>query len=466
MKNKTILIADDEAIMRKNLREVLSEEGFQLVEATDGRDAVTKACALIPPVMLLDINMPVLDGLSALREIKKEAPQISVIMFTAYGTSERAIEAMKIGAFDYLEKPFDLDELLIIIRRAFSHNDLLIELQELRSQVSHKTASSPHEELIGANPAMQEIFKMIGRVAPTDTPVLIEGESGTGKELIADAIQRHSKRKDAPFIKVNCGALTETLLESEIFGHEKGSFTGAISQRPGRFELADGGTIFLDEINNMPPSLQMKLLRVLQHKTFERVGGKQTITVDVRVIAASNKDLAREIKVGHFRDDLLYRLNVIHMKIPPLRERPQDIPVMVEHFIRRHSLGKSIVVSPKVMEKFRYYSWPGNVRELENVIQRAIVISEGDIITLDHLPLSLRAEADLLPKELLWQEGVPFKKIIEDVEKHLILRALNQTRWNRTKTAELLHIHRRLLFSKIKEYHLEQGGSSQEHKKK
>ncbi|MFH0990684.1 MAG: sigma-54 dependent transcriptional regulator [bacterium] len=450
--NNTILIADDDPIMRKNLFDVLTEEGFEVLLAVNGPDALATVQNQHPPVLLLDINLPVLDGFSVLQEVKKQVPETSVIVFTAYGTSERAIRAMKIGAFDYLEKPFDLDELLLIIRRAITHNDLLNEVRDLRARVSGQKAKIEQDLIVGTSPAMQEIYKTIGKVSQTDTPVLIEGESGTGKELIADAIQRHSLRRDRPFIKINCGALPETLLESEIFGHEKGSFTGAIAQRQGRFELANGGTLFLDEINNMPLTLQMKLLRVLQQKTFERVGGKETLTVDVRILAASNKDLNREIKSGRFRDDLLYRLNVIHLKVPSLRDRLSDLPYLIDHFLQKHGEGKILAVSLPVIEKFQAYGWPGNIRELENVIQHAIVFSNSGIITLEHLPMSIRAGKDILPKELLTQEEIPFKKTIEDVEKRLILRALEQADWNRTKAAEILDIHRRLLFSKMKQY--------------
>jgi two-component system response regulator AtoC len=452
---KTILIVDDEASMRKNVTELLADEGFAFLEASDGADAVEAVRRSRPDVVLMDINLPKLDGLSALREIRRLAPEVVVIVFTAFGTSERAIEAMKAGAYDYIEKPFDLDEFLLIVRRAIQYRDLLGEVTHLRTQIARTTHSPrPDYEIVGTSQKMQELFKLIGRVAPTDAAVLIQGESGTGKELIADAIQRHSLRSDQPFVKVNCGALPENLLESEMFGHEKGSFTGAVAQRPGRFELANGGTMFLDEVNNMPPSLQMKLLRILQQKTFERVGGKETLSVDVRVIAATNKDLEREMKEGRFREDLYYRLNVIHINVPPLREHPEDIPVLVHHFLKKYSNGPDVVSSPGVLQKLQEYSWPGNTRELENVIQRAIVLSQGDVITLDHLPLTMRAEGELIPRGLLWQNGVPMKEIIADVEKQLILKALREANWNRTKAAALLHIHRRLLFSKMQEHHI------------
>ncbi len=451
---KTILVVDDEAPMRRNLAELLGEEGYTILEATDGLAAVAQAQSPQINLILLDIKLPKMDGLTALGEIKKIAPDVPVIVFTAHGTSERAIEAMKLGAYDYLEKPFDLDEFLLVVRRALSYGDLLHEVKRLRSQAVEETAGTGSEQLIGASGQMQEIFKLIGRAAPSEATVLIQGESGTGKELIANAIQRHSRRSDKPFIKVNCAALPETLLESELFGHEKGAFTDAIALRKGRFELADGGTIFLDEISDMSPALQTKLLRVLQQKTFERVGGKETIAVDVRVIAATNKDLEREMKAERFRDDLFYRLNVIHIKVPPLREHPEDVPILVEYFLRKYGRSNAAPIAAEALQKLRYYSWPGNVRELENVIQRALVMSQGNVITLDHLPLSLRAEGDLVPREVLWQEGIPLKQIIADIEKQLILKALRESSWNRTRAAQLLGINRRLLFSKMKEHQI------------
>jgi two-component system, NtrC family, response regulator AtoC len=452
---KTVLIVDDEASMRKNISDILASEGFGLLEAADGLEAIEKTKKHHPELILMDINLPKLDGISALRQIRNITPEVVVIAFTAFGTSERAIEAMKAGAYDYLEKPFELDEFLLIIRRALQYKDLLGEVTQLRTQVSRASPPKRGEgEIIGTSGKMQELFKLIGRVAPTDATVMIQGESGTGKELIADAIQRHSIRKEKPFVKVNCGALPETLLESEMFGHEKGAFTGSVGQHQGRFELANGGTIFLDEVNNMPPSLQMKLLRVLQQKTFERVGGKETLTVDVRVIAGTNKNIEEEMKSGRFREDLYYRLNVIHVKVPPLRDHPEDIPSLVEHFLEKYSPVRRAIVSADVMRKLQAYSWPGNIRELENVIQRSIVMAQGDAITIEDLPLALRAEGDLVPKDVIWQDGVPMYKILADIEKQLILKALNETNWNRTKAAQLLQIHRRQLFSKMKEFNI------------
>jgi two-component system, NtrC family, response regulator AtoC len=453
---KTILVVDDEASMRKNLSELLEEEGFKIAEAIDGEAAITMVKNQQPHLILLDINLPKTDGLAVLVEVKRTRPNVPVIVFTAYGTSERAIQAMKSGAFDYIEKPFDLDEFLLTIRRALNYSDLLDEVQNLRTKLSDVPAGLSSSELIGSTLRMQEIFKTVGRVAGTDATVLIQGESGTGKELVADAIQRHSLRSDKPFIKVNCGGLPEMLLESEMFGHEKGSFTGAISRREGRFELANGGTIFLDEINNMPPALQMKLLRVLQHRTFERVGGKETLSVDVRIIAATNTDIEREVKAGRFREDLYYRLNVVHIVIPPLRDHGEDIPLLVDHFLNRYAPGRHVVLSRDAMEKVQTHRWPGNIRELENVIQRALVMAQGDVITRDDLPIESFPPKVKSGHQEQPGRKTPLKKLTAGFEKKLILQALTTSGWNRTKAAELLQIHRRLLFSKIKQYKIKE----------
>ena len=340
----------------------MKKKDFALLEAGDGKTAVTMAQTHRPDLVLLDINLPEIDGLSALQAIRKEIPDAVVIVFTAYGTSERAIEAMKAGAYDYLEKPFDLDEFLLIVRRSLQYRELLREVQHLRTQVTRQDQSAVLASIVGTSGKMQEIFKQIGRVARTDTTVLIQGESGTGKELIADALQRHSPRKDRPFIKVNCGALPERLLESEMFGHERGAFTGAVALHPGRFELADGGTLFLDEVNAMTPSLQVKLLRALQNHKFERVGGKETLTVDVRVIAATNKNLEREVKEGHFREDLYYRL-----EHPPHHDSSSS-RTSGRHPGARESLPREVCPRthgaslPDVSKRLREYDWPGNVR--------------------------------------------------------------------------------------------------------
>lgn len=453
--NKLILVVDDESSMRKNIVDILTGEGIKTIEAGDGQEAVAKVDEVKPDVVLLDINLPKMDGLTALREIKKSYPDLPVIMFTVYGTSERTIEAMKSGAFDYLEKPFELDELQLIIKRAIEYSELLGEVKQLRNQVSEINLLAKNDQLIGRNAKMQEIFKTIGRIAPTDATVLIQGESGTGKELIADAIQRHSLRFNKPYVKVNCGAISETLLESEIFGHEKGSFTGAVAQRQGRFELANEGTIFLDEINNMPQSLQIRLLRVLQKQSFYRVGGEEILNVDVRVIAATNKNIEQEVEEGNFRKDLFYRLNVVRLNIPPLRERKDDIPLLVEYFLRKYDPSNSVLIPQEAMEKFQSYSWRGNVRELENTIQSAVVMAREKIVTIDKLPIENSGESRFNSIDSALKEGKSFKAIIEEVEKTLILKALKKANWNKTQAAIILNIHRRLLYSKMKDYGIE-----------
>lgn len=456
-KKITILIADDEAAMRRNLSDVLHEEGFETIEAANGTQALHLAIERMPDLVLLDFKMPELDGLQVLKHIKERNSSVPVILFTAYGTSERPIEAMKLGAYDYVEKPFDLEELLLIIHRALEYTGVLQELEELRHQVSERSNLS--EQLIGSSSKMQTIFKMIGKVANSDATVLIQGESGSGKEVIADAIQRYSNRSEGPFIKVNCGALPESLLESELFGHEAGSFTGAVKQRIGRFELADKGTIFLDEIDSMSHTLQVKLLRVLQQQTFERVGGEKTIKVNLRVICATNQNLDEKMRSGQFREDLYYRLNVIHIKVPPLREHKDDIPHLVEHFLKKYRPSKQVLVSRKVIESLMHYDWPGNVRELENVIQRALVVSRGDAITSDHIPSTILFVADPKDEDINLDSKPlkPLKDIIAETEKRAIYRALVASDWNKTKAAEQLDINRRQLFTKIKAYGLKKS---------
>lgn len=446
-----ILVVEDEAAMRRNISELLSQEGYVVEEASDGVEAIEKLKVFIPKIILLDINLPRISGLNILIDIKKNYPEIPVIIFTAYGTSERAIEAMKLGAYDYIEKPFDLEEFIMIVKRALNYSELLEEIKRLRSKIRSEILFNDAQELISRSPKMQEIFKVIGRVAPTDATILIQGESGTGKELIANAIQKHSMRRDKVFIKVNCGALPETLLESEIFGHEKGAFTGAIMQRQGRFELANGGTIFLDEIDSMPKALQIKLLRVLQNGTFERVGGKETLFANVRVIAATNKDIENEVANGNFREDLYYRLNVVKIIVPPLRERIEDIPLLVQHFLKKYSPDRQVVIHPDSLTKLQSYNWPGNIRELENVIHSSIVLSKGNVITIDSFPETTKMQNEKILYQDMLRSGLSFKKIISDIERKLILEVLEGVNWNKSKAAQILQVHRKYLYDKMKE---------------
>jgi two-component system, NtrC family, response regulator AtoC len=450
--SKLILIVDDEAAMRKNISDLLSSEGYLIIEAEDGEEAILQFMQNTPMLVLLDINLPKIDGLTVLARLRKLNSDIPVIIFTAYGTSDRAIEAMKGGAFDYLEKPFELDELLLTVNRALNYSTLIGEVRLLRTQITGGNLISEEVQLIGRSSRMQEIFKLIGRISTTDATVLIQGESGTGKELVADALQKHSSRKNNPYIKINCGALSESLLESEIFGHEKGSFTGAIGQKLGCFELANGGTIFLDEINNMPPSLQIRLLRMLQNQSFYRVGGETEVKVDVRVIAATNKDIEQEVERGYFRKDLFYRLNVIRFNLPPLRDRTEDIPYLIDYFLRKYSPLKEFIVSNEILEKLNSYPWPGNIRELENLIQSAVIMTRNNVLKIDNnfydLKKSPEKSEDIYTNSL----AIGLHKTIEMVEKECIHNALKKTNGNRSEAANLLKIHRRLLYTKIKEY--------------
>ncbi len=450
------LVVDDERASRLNIIDLLTMEQFLVEEAEDGESALKLIDTKPFDVVLLDIRMPKMNGLEVLKRVRKSHPNLPVIMFTAIGTSERAIEAMKMGAFDYVAKPFDVEELLAIVHRAIEYRRLSSEVQALRQRLADvETQDFRPDKFVSSSTVMQKVFKLIGRVAPSDTTVLVEGETGTGKELVANAIWYHSARKDRPFIKINCAALPEGLLESELFGHERGAFTDAHEQRKGHFELADGGTLFLDEISEMSPKLQSKLLRVLEQHEFQRLGWKETLTVDVRIIAATNKDLKEEIKAGRFRKDLFYRLQVVHIALPPLRERGGDIPPLVNHFLKRFGPKKELVVSPEAMAALEQYPWPGNVRELGNVIERATVLVQGKLITPEHLSLPVAHSADGISENRTDTSTViPLRTLLADVERTTIAKALQQTNWNKSKAAKLLQIDRRVLFDKIKEYDL------------
>ncbi|MGV8075209.1 MAG: sigma 54-interacting transcriptional regulator, partial [Syntrophobacteraceae bacterium] len=387
---QTILIVDDEKNYLLVLEDLLSEEGYQVMTADTALKGLEVARTCDLDVLVTDMKMPGMDGMALLDGIHKHKPDLPVIMMTAFGSVEKAVEAMKKGAFDYILKPFKNDELKLTVRKAVQHHVLIRRNRYLTQELQERYQFS---NIIGKSASMQRIYELIEKVAPSKATVLVTGESGTGKELIARAIHFNSTRGDHPFITVNCGALPENLLESELFGHEKGSFTGAVSQRKGRFELAHEGTLFLDEISEMSTPLQVKLLRVLQEMEFERVGGAQTIKVDVRIVAASNRDLKAEVAEGRFRSDLFYRLNVVHVQIPPLRERTDDIPLLANHFLEKYTSGAgraSLSIDAEVMRRLLEYSWPGNVRELENVIERAVILSSGDSIVLMDLPSEFR----------------------------------------------------------------------------
>lgn len=450
------LVVDDERSSRLNVRDLLSLEQFKVDEAADGMAGLEMIRKNAYDAVLLDIRMPRMDGITALKNIKLIQPLLPVIVFTAFGSSDRAIEAMKAGAFDYLTKPFDLEELVQVVRRALEHKRLSTEVLVLRNRLSDSEERnySP-DSFVSNSSAMQKIFKMIGKVAPSHATVLIEGETGTGKELVANAIWYHSPRREKPYVKINCAAIPEGLLESELFGHEKGAFTGAHQARPGRFELAQNGTIFLDEIGELNSALQPKILRALEQGEFQRVGGKTVIRVDVRVIAATNRNLEEEVKSGHFRKDLFYRLQVVHLVVPPLRDRQDDIAPLVNHFLRKHGGSKGFTVTREVLSLLREYPWPGNVRELENVIERAIVLAQGRVVAAEHISLPSQSFVESMRRSVADRTSSRgLREILDAVERDAILAALKHARWNRTNAAKALKISRRMLFTKIKEYDL------------
>ncbi len=422
-----VLVADDERLMAEMLEEMLKADGMLVEKAYTGKEALEKFRSLDFDLVLLDLRMPEMNGLDVLQEMKKEDPTIPVIVITAYGSVDNAVEALKVGAYDFITKPFKLEELRNAIARALEVEQLRREKEYLLSEIQEEFH---FEGVIGESPKMKEVMRVAQLVAKTDATVLICGESGTGKELLARSIHYQSNRRDKPFVVVNCGAITETLLESELFGHEKGAFTGAYTRKPGKFELADGGTIFLDEIGEMSPAMQVKLLRVLQEKTFERVGGTTSITVDVRIIAATNRDLKKAVREGTFREDLYYRLNVIPIYLPPLRERKEDLPLLCDFLIARHcrKLHKKIRgISPQAMRVLRKYHWPGNIRELDNVLERAIILTQDDVIGIDDLQIF---EA---PKTERW-------KTLKEVEEEYIAQVLEAFAFDLEKAAAVLDI--------------------------
>jgi two-component system response regulator AtoC len=449
----TILIADDDPTIRRNLALLLQSEKFDVREAADGLQAAEALATGSISLALLDLNMPCRDGMDVLRAHADHLEETPVIVITAYGGSSAAIEAMKLGAYDYITKPFDLDEVLFTIRRALTQRALIAQVQSMSAENPRSVEAPADEELIGHSAAMLHVFKTIGRVATTSEPVLIVGESGTGKELVANAIHRSSTRSGKPFIKVNSAAISPALLESEMFGHERGAFTGAVAQRVGRFEQAEGGTLFLDEIGDMDSELQAKLLRVLQAGQFERVGGQQTIQTDVRVISATNRDLEAKIAEGSFREDLLYRLNVVTIHLPPLRERREDIPLIADHIIGRLARKydwPQLALSEEAVRLLSTHAWPGNVRQLQNALARAAILSRGRRIEVTDLELEANRAKN--------QSAAAFalRDILAETERRVIAQALEHESWNRTRAAQLLGISRRQLFDKIQQYDLHQ----------
>ncbi|PJC71931.1 MAG: two-component system response regulator [Syntrophobacterales bacterium CG_4_8_14_3_um_filter_58_8] len=448
---RRILVVDDEESHRIMLRAVLSAEGYAVAEASDGTEAVTAVEREAFDVILLDIRMTNMDGIEALTEIRKISPLVPVLIMTAYASVKTAVEALKAGAFDYLTKPLDIEELKILIEKALDHYHLRAENLVLKERLGDRFDFS---RIIGRSPKMKSLLETLAMVAPSDATVLLMGESGTGKEVVANAIHHNSPRAGQPFIKVSCAALPETLLESELFGHEKGAFTGAVSRREGRFQLAHRGTLFLDEVGEMSPAIQTKLLRVLQEKEFEPLGGVRTVKVDIRLITATNLELDKEVAAGRFREDLYYRLNVVPIVLPPLRERKEDIPQLADHFftIYREKNRKALRgISGKALDLLVRYDWPGNIRELENCIERAVIMAREEAIVPADFPPQIR---------MLSMEGerdgfdIPYGISLDEMERALIVKTLAETGGNRTKTSEILGINRRTLQNKLRQYGL------------
>ncbi len=439
-----VVVADDEASARSGLATLLRDEGFDVVLAEDGPSALARVQETAPDVLLTDLRMPGMDGIELLTRAREVHPDLIVVLMTAFAEVETAVRAMQQGAEHYLTKPLQIDELVLVLQRALDRRSLRNEATELRARLKERLRI---DAIVGSSPAMQEVFNVVEQVAPTKASVLITGESGTGKELVAQAIHENSPRSSAPFVKLHCAALAETILESELFGHEKGAFTGAAGRREGRFKQADGGTLFLDEIGEISPAIQVKLLRFLQERAFERVGGNETVKVDVRIIAATNRDLAAEVAAGKFREDLFYRLNVVNVEMPPLRARPSDLLPLATHFLQRFARenGKRIEgFSEDAVERITGYRWPGNVRELENVIERAVVMCDGPHLTAKHLPAGVGA----VPKGAIRIPG----STLAEIERHAILTTLEACSGRTTTAAQMLDISVRKIQYKLHEY--------------
>ena len=452
---ETILIVDDEKNYLVVLEALLSAEGYETVTADNGRTASKAIQEGDIDLLLTDMKMPGMSGMELLDHAKKIKPEVPVIMMTAYGTIEMAVEAMRKGAFDYITKPFENEELKLTIQKALENYRLIRENRLLTEALSDRYK---YGNIIGKSKPMLAIYDLIDKIAQSKASILITGPSGTGKELIAKAIHYNGSRSKRPFVSINCGALTETLLESELFGHERGAFTGAVAMKKGRFEVADEGTLFLDEVGEMPPPLQVKLLRVLQEMEFERVGGTKTITVDVRVVSASNRNLKEDVNRGLFREDLYYRLNVIHIEVPPLRERVEDIRLLVDHFIQKYRQDggeQKIELSPEAWKAIYNYAWPGNVRELENVIERAVVLnSGGGAIGLNDLPPEFSGKTDALSVNGFIPLDAPLQPTLENIEEKLIRRALRHCNNVQSHAADMLGITKSLIQHKMKKYNI------------
>jgi DNA-binding NtrC family response regulator len=433
-----ILVVDDDPASRDLLRKVLATEGHQVVQAADGREALAEVERQRPDLVVSDIRMPDVDGVQLLERMREAAADVPVILVTAFGDVEGAVEAIRRGAFDYIPKPYDVDAIRLVVRRALAQSTLAAENRELRRQVRDKYRL---EGIVGRSEAMLHVFKTAARVAQSDATVLIEGESGTGKEQVARAIHAASKRAGGPFVAVDCGAIAEGVLESELFGHARGAFTGAQASRRGLFEEANRGTLFLDEMGDVGPALQARLLRALQEGEIRRVGANEPVPVDVRVLAATNKDLARLVKEGKFREDLYYRVNVVNIRLPPLRERREDVPLLAEHFAAKHGRPEGAAVTPEARELLIAYDWPGNVRELENVIARALALNPSGLVVPEDLPERLRGLPPGIPPPASSE-----RPTLAEVERRYAAQVLAETGGNKTRAAEVLGIDRKTLY--------------------
>jgi DNA-binding NtrC family response regulator len=459
--NPRILIVDDELIVCESGERILVEEGHTVDIALSGKEALQKMREHSYDVVITDLKMPGIDGMEVLKTVRKEFPDTLVIMITGFSTVETAVEAMKLGAFDYIPKPFTPDEVTVVVRKALEQKSLLLENVYLRQELQEKYG---FHQLVGKSKKMQEIYRTIVKVAPTDRTVMIYGGTGTGKELVARAIHFNSPRREKPFVPVDCAVLSENLLESELFGHVKGSFTGAVTTKPGLFEVADGGTLFLDEVGNISTSIQAKLLRVLQEKEFKPVGGTVSKKVNIRLIAATNKDLEKMIKDGTFMEDLYYRLNIVPFHLPPLKDRAEDIPLLSAHFLKKYAeeMGKAIKgFTPEAMDKLARYPWPGNVRELEHVIERTLVMTDEDLIRPEHLFLKYQEErveeerpVPTTSEELKEIKKQLREKAVEEIEKAFVLKALERHDWNVTRASEEVGMLRPNFQALMRKYNL------------
>ncbi len=459
-----ILAVDDEQSMREFLDIMLKKEGYKVTLASNGEEVLKLLEKDLFDLVLMDIRMPRLDGISTLKKIKEISPETIVIMITAYASADTAITAMKEGAYDYITKPFKIEEIKLIIRNALEKKNLQKENTLLKQVVRERYH---FENILGQSTKMLALYKLLEKIAPTKTNILVTGESGTGKELVAKALHYNSPRKEKPFVTLNCGAIPESLIESELFGHMKGAFTDAIATKKGLFEIADEGTIFLDEISELPLLMQVKLLRVLQDREFKRVGGTEDIRVDVRIISATNKDLEEAVREKKFREDLYYRLNVIQIKLPPLRERREDIPLLAMHFLRKYTeeLNKDIgTISPEALRILFGYDFPGNVRELQNIIERAVALEGSQELTTQNLASYLNEQLPIKKGTLdleIPNEGIDLEKIVADIEKTLLLKALDKTKGIKKRAAELLHINFRSMRYRLEKYGLNQEDDSE-----